>query len=110
MMLKLKSSPAVKSAHDVSVKNCLQKPSTASLNYEDAKLVTHFVRRKLNTSSHKLSGAKQEDNLGYEKKIRKVRKQSKNASSPFKEKRTRQLDQIRRDISGDDNTSQQAQL
>ena len=44
------------------------------------------------------------------KKIRKVRKQSKDASSPFKEKRTRQLDQIRRDISGDDNTSQQAQL
>ena len=44
------------------------------------------------------------------KKIRKVRKQSKDASSPLKEKRTRQLDQIRRDILGDVNTSQQAQL
>ena len=29
------SSPAVKSAYDVSVKDCLQKPSTASLNYEE---------------------------------------------------------------------------
>ena len=49
------SSPAVKSAYDVSVKDCLQKPYTASLNHEEEKLVTHFVRRKLNTSADKLT-------------------------------------------------------
>ena len=39
------SSPAVKSAYDASIKDCLHKPSTAPLNYEEEKLVTHFVRR-----------------------------------------------------------------
>ena len=66
-----KSSPAVKSAYDASMKNCLQKPSTAPLNYEDAKLVTHFVRHKLNTSSDKLSDAKQEDTSDMKKKSEK---------------------------------------
>ena len=49
------SSPAVKSAYDASIKDCLQKPSAAPLNYEEEKLVTHFVRCKLNTSSDKLT-------------------------------------------------------
>ena len=63
-----KSSPAVKSAYDVSIKDCLQKPSTASLNYEEEKLVTHFVRCKQNTSSDKLSGANRSTTSDIKKK------------------------------------------
>lgn len=49
--------------YDDSIKDCLQKPSNVPLNYEEEKLRTHFVRRKLNTSWDKLPSAKQEENL-----------------------------------------------
>lgn len=106
----VQTSPAKRSVQDATIKECLENSVTEPLNNAEQKLLTHLVKRALNNSADKVTVVcKTGGQPLILKKITKARKQSKDASSPLKKKRSRQLDKIRSDISGD-STSRHVQL
>ena len=95
----------------MSISECLEKPLTSALTKEEEKLTTRLVKRKLNTSTDK--GTVRCQTGGQPlilKRLRKPRKETKQASRRTVKRRVNDLDEFRRDISGNNTTSVQLQL